>query len=403
MQPASTASKNEEEKSRVFIVTEFADGSANSTGYYWSKIIDGLSEQFEQLHVICPQVSYEKVDSDNGKVTYILTRNISFNKKSMFSRLFGQILQSILFSVAIWSNVRRGDVIFSGTNPALLLPFIALVKALKGCKWLLLVHDVFPENLIAARVMKSGSVAFTILKGLFDRTYKTADILIAIGRDMQELLSYKTGRPERIRYLPNWADSSEIEPHEKSASSRGRKIIFQFFGNLGRLQGIGNLMEAIGLVKDERASFVFVGDGVERAKIEDYIHKHPDGPVSIYPSVPFSQSGSQLGEGDVAIVSLASGMNGLGVPSKAYFSLAADKPLLVVTDKESEISRLVTEEKSVGWFCEAESPHQLAALIDKICSEDLEHYRGKPRALLRSKYDYQAAMGNYAQLIRTLM
>jgi glycosyltransferase involved in cell wall biosynthesis len=91
-------------------------------------------------------------------------------------------------------------------------------------------------------------------------------------------------------------------------------------------------------------------------------------------------------------------MKGLAVPSKAYFSLAADKPILAVMDEESEIS-LMVEEEEIGWVCPAGDPIALAKIIDHICDEDLTKYSGKLQQLAETKYSEEAILNRLTDVI----
>ncbi|MCP5877696.1 hypothetical protein NL390_35070, partial [Klebsiella pneumoniae] len=73
---------------------------------------------------------------------------------------------------------------------------------------------------------------------------------------------------------------------------------------------------------------------------------------------------------DIAIVTLAEGMLGLGVPSKAYFTMAADRPILAIMEEDAEVANMV-KEHSIGWVCEPNDPVRLASLIDEICRTKL--------------------------------
>jgi hypothetical protein len=96
-------------------------------------------------------------------------------------------------------------------------------------------------------------------------------------------------------------------------------------------------------------------------------------------------------------------MNGLGVPSKAYFSLAANKPLLVLTEENSELFYLISEGDKVGWFCEVSNPVKLASLIDSICRESIADIQDNPRNLMLKKYGNEKAIENYTKCISELL
>lgn len=78
----------------VFVISEFVDNTQNSTGYYWSKIVDGLSEKFSNIYVISTKNSYGKVKAPSNLVTYIHINSIEYSKKDLISRLFGQACQT---------------------------------------------------------------------------------------------------------------------------------------------------------------------------------------------------------------------------------------------------------------------------------------------------------------------
>ncbi len=87
--------------------------------------------------------------------------------------------------------VKKDSIVFTGTTPILLLFVLFIIKKFLNFRWILLVHDVFPENLAAAKILKKDHFLFKILKSLFDRIYASADEVIVIGKDMKELVHQK--------------------------------------------------------------------------------------------------------------------------------------------------------------------------------------------------------------------
>lgn len=381
---------------RLIIVSEFIDATQNSTGYYWSKIIEGLSKEFDAVQVVCTQSSYAKLATPCERATYNAVKNTHFSKNNLITRLLGQIQQTYYLSKGLRSIARTGDVVFSGTNPAIMLLELARLKKRVGYKWLLLAHDVFPDNLIPAKVLLKNNYLYQFLDHLFCKAYQATDTIIAIGRDMVDLFQSKI--KTNVVYIPNWVDTADI-PSIQHANKRNldSQVVFQFFGNLGRMQGIDNLLEAIKQVTHPKAQFVFIGDGSERHKIAQFIQSHPNLNVALKPSVPFSENNQVLADCDVALVTLAQGMNGLGVPSKAYFSMAADKPLLVVTDTGSELYQMLQDEPSIGWFCPAGDATQLAKLLDSICEQPIHDLCGKPKSVLMNQYGYANSILKYIE------
>lgn len=102
------------------------------------------------------------------------------------------------------------------------------------------------------------------------------------------------------------------------------------------------------------------------------------------------------------MVSLAPGMSGLAVPSKAYFSLAADKPIFVIGDKGAELESLIEENANIGWYCGSYDTAEVAKMFDEICDLDLSTYQNKPRNVIKNQHNYHSATAQYINIISEL-
>ncbi len=376
----------------IIVVSEFVSSNQNSTGYYWSSIINNLAMEFKEVKVICATLPTDA--KKNELVQYDEIFSLPYHKKQLVglvARLTTEIKLSWQFFCRAKKNLKSNSILFSGTNPPVFLVLIFLFKKIRDFKWVILVHDVFPENLVAANVISQTNLIYKFAKWLFDKVYSSADNMIVIGRDMKELMEIKTKHQIKVDYISNWASSSDIEPIPRESSVYIKKlgwsecVVFQFFGNLGRVQDIPNILEAIILVKSNKAAFLFMGNGVMMKYIQEFITKHKDLNIAFLDGINAENKSEALSACDVAIVSLSKGMKGLGVPSKAYFSMAADKPLLVIGDDGSELSQVV-EELGVGWFCNSEEPIALASQIDDICEVDVPMREGEVYSVFKKNF-----------------
>ena len=397
---------------KIFIVSEFVDGTRNSTGYYWNKIISGFLNKGISTSVISTEKSLRLIDIEGDFIKLIsIGKTIEYGKYNFFTRGFGQLSLSIQFFIAMLKNLKRGDVLFSGTNPAFLLIFIAMLKSIFGFKWMLLVHDIFPENLVPACISKPRSIRYRIVKLIFDRCYRSADVLITIGQDMQIILRHKINRESGIEYIPNWVDVTEFSEERVFKTLENlppklvndRTITFQFFGNFGRVQGISSLLSAIERVNNKNAKFLFIGGGACNYEIEEFIKDHPNIEIFKKPPLPFKLNQEGLFACDIAIISLAPGMFGLAVPSKAYFSLAANKKILVIGDYGSELQQLVDSHPEIGWFSPAGNPDNLAKLIDDICLNYKDEIISGPMDLIKEKFSSEIAINEYLRIYQELI
>jgi glycosyltransferase involved in cell wall biosynthesis len=390
----------------VFIVSEFVFKSQNSTGYYWSKIINKLANDGLSPKVVYPNY---KINNDIlcEQCHKIPIKPSVFEKKTLITKVVSQLSLSYRFLITLIRLVKRNDVVLSGTNPSLSLFFLYILKRVIGFKWILLVYDVFPDNLIPSGILSTKrSILYRVLNRVYRAVYSSPDRLIVIGCDMHNIMSKKVKVKENIILINNWADESEVFPSNKSDFLLNRginiqegSVVFQFLGNIGRLQGIDNLLQSIKLIKNKKTVFLFFGNGSYLYKLKEFIKDNHNINIFYGGEVQENDRNFCLSSCDVAFVTLDSGMYGLGVPSKAYFSMGVNKPILTVMDVNSEIAKVVTENQ-IGWYCEPNKPEELANLIDKISEGNWSNDIKSSREVLINKYSQTRSLDMFSNTVK---
>ncbi|WP_386693569.1 glycosyltransferase family 4 protein [Lonepinella sp. MS14435] len=393
-------------KKTVYVVTEYYHSTQNTTGYLFEKLCNALSKDDE--------LNLKLIVTEDGNIpkqdnAIYVRPPIKKNRGSLIKRALFEVMLSFAFLSKIFSNVSKNDIVFSATTPTFLLVVIAVLQKMIGFKWILLVHDVFPENLVPARILKSDQFFYKILKKIFDRVYAKPDRVIVIGKDMQELVSSKTNK-DNIDIVQNWIDESDILVQKRSDNDLLKNIgwehspdtIFYYFGNIGRMQGIDTILDAVPLMKhNDKAKFLFVGEGAYVEQLKNKISNMNNPNVHYYGSIGQSNKSLGLNTGDIALVTLAEGMLGLGVPSKTYFSMAADKPVLAILDQRSEVADMVNRHKT-GWTIDPKDTSEIAQLLDEIVLLDHQYNLNSPRAILQQYYSESTAVGKIIAIIKKI-
>jgi hypothetical protein len=392
-------------KPKIYVVSEYISSSENTTGFYWDDIISSLSKKYIIVVVTTSQFD---ISEPTYEVKYIRVSASVFSKAGYLFKLFNQIFISLKLLMAIVFRLRKGDLVLCGTNPSFFLILLSFFKRFIKFKWLLCVHDVFPRNLVPLGLVSENSVFFKLLSFVFQRSYMSVDKLVVIGRDMKDFFIKSGLCEDYIHVIENWYDPNVLAISEQRDLSifKGvdwdKKIVYQFFGNIGAVQGVRNLVSGLSLVKRKDLLFVFSGDGSESDFLRQHVRCSGSTNIFYYGSVPQEEKMSMLAACDVAIVSLVDGMKGLAVPSKAYFSLAANKPLFVIGDKGSELE-LMMADHAVGWFCDSSNPQVIANLLESIESSDVLERAGRARKLAIKNYSPQRALKQYDVLVSGLL
>ena len=378
---------------KIFLVSEYILPNQNTTGYLFHKLHENLRKQYnDHLQLIVKEDSMHVIEDA------ILIANIDLNKKKLIQRVIFELIISLRFLLKILFHVKKNDLVFTGTTPIFLLPVIYLCKKIKRFKWVLLVHDVFPENLVVAKVLKPSNIIYRGLKYLFDKFYSYADKRIVIGKDMKNLIDNKVSKHDSI-IVQSWIDHNDIKIQDKSKNEIIKKLnwekeqpVFQFFGNIGRVQGIHNIIESLKLITpDDRPKMLFIGSGAYEQELQSALMQLNEEKIKYTGALDPSKKSEGLSACDIAIVTLAEGMYGLGVPSKAYYSMAADKPILAIMDEDSEVSSMV-KEHGIGWVVPAGDPEKLAEMLVKIKNDFQNMKHVSPREVLIENYSESVAM-----------
>lgn len=363
----------------VWVLSEYFYPEQTPTSYYITEIAKHFAINGFTTKVICSNSSIN-IKVENSKfeqyagLTIHRVSSPNLSKDKLVQRLFKLVITSIMIFVNACFKIKKHDVVFVATNPAFLILFMPILKAIKRIKYYIIVHDVFPENLVVINDKITGSIFYKFLKKIFNSAYASADCCLTIGRDMSEVILKKTRNKAKTECINIWSDDDTIKPIAKEQAplykslQLSNKFILEFAGNFGKAQGIEQLLESALKLKDSNIHFLFIGDGACKALIERYIDEYNLNNISL---IGYQKREAQidfLNCCDVAIVSLKSKMYGLGVPSKAYNYMAAGKPILFIGDKYSEIDRCI-KEYNIGYSVNSNSVDDLVKAILNLASK----------------------------------
>ena len=403
--------------SRLWIISELYYPEVTSTGYFLTAIAEGLAQEYS-VAVLCGQPTYsmrgQRAAARERRREVEIHRCLSttFNKDVLVGRLVNafSITIAILWH-ALW-KVRSGDCVLVVTNPPV-LPFgIRLVCAFCGVRCVLLVHDVYPDILVASGLMRRESFATRILCWLTKKLYHSVDAIIVIGRDMRELVSRRMHDAHVPIYLiPHWGDVGAIYPRARGQNELLRelglidKFVVQYSGNMGRSHGLEVLVEVARILRDTpQVHFLLIGSGVKKQWLHKTATREGLDNITFLPERKHGDLPDSLNACDLAVISLIEGMCGVSVPSRMYNVLAAGKPILAISERDSELALVVSEE-NLGWVV---SPGDVAGILDALRQAQSDPARlremgRRARSVAERKYSYDEAITSYRRAVHTIM
>lgn len=402
---------------KIWVISELYYPEETSTGAFLTQTAEGLAGRFS-VSVLCSQPTYgargqraPRNELRNG-VDILRSWGTTFNKDVLPLRLIN--MATITISVmlnAIW-HIRADDCVFVVTNPPTLPLVIALACGLRRAKGILIIHDVYPEVLIASGASSRGSFMTRAIEWVMRCLYRRMAGLVVLGRDMEALVRSKLpAGDDRITAISNWADLDLVKPLQRNDNAilkdlqLTEKFVIQYSGNIGRTHGIVDLIRCAQLLDNNsnNVHFLFIGFGGKKAWLSRTIREHEINNTTLLDYVPRAALPDSLNACDIVIISLAPGMTGVSVPSRMYNSMAAGKPIIAVADKASELARVVLEE-GIGWVVKPGDVDALkSTIIDAQSNISRLGSMGlRARKAAEEKYSFKRANEKYMNLVSSL-
>jgi glycosyltransferase involved in cell wall biosynthesis len=398
---------------RVVFVSELFYPEESATAHILTKIAGEVAHEFD-LTVLTGPVSYEGRSQAHASGPPIDHKRIvrtwapALGKNKIHERLVRLLVLSIGLSWKTLLVSRREDTVFAVSNPAPLLVPLAIIRKIRRFRLVFLVHDVFPENAVAAGVIRPDHFMYPVIRRVFDWAYGSADAVVTIGRDMSEVIARKApSSAGKITLIENWADHPLIERIARNQSmipslGLSDRIVIQYAGNIGRAQGLRQFIDLIAGIENDFVHYVFRGAGAMFEVLRDATKDRSR--FLVEGSYLRSQQNQILAACDIALVTLGPGMFGLGVPSKTYNILASGKPVLFLGPKDSEIYRLVKAHE-IGWAYDWDEADQLIEFIRRLSMHDLrmiEALGDRARKIAETFYTEANQLPKFSRLFRSL-
>jgi colanic acid biosynthesis glycosyl transferase WcaI len=308
---------------------------------------------------------------------------------------------------ALLRRLQRGDVALTVTAPFVLPYAVAAAARLKGAKSALILHDLFPDVLVTAGLLRPSSLVARAMRGINALMFRALNIVIVIGRDAEKLLlRYGGMRPDKIRFIPNWTTLTPcvrpVSPDNPFRKSIAARYVVGLSGNLGFTHDPDIVFEAARLLRDEAdIHFLLSGWGIGFERLKEMQSATPLANVTLVERVADSDLDALLSSADVWLIPYRKDVAGVSVPSRFYNLLAAGRSVILVSEPEAEAA-LTVKENGLGWVVTPGRPDQLADAI-RLASHSQDAAMAERAVAAARTFSPERALGGYAALVRELL
>lgn len=283
--------------------------------------------------------------------------------RSFLHRIFS-FLSFMLSSFFAGLTVPSVDLVW-GTSPPLFQAVSAwLLARIKGAAFVLEVRDLWPLFAIEVGVLKNG-LLIAMSRWLERFLYRRADWVIVNSPGFIDHIASRGGHP--VTLIPNGVEVSMFDPKADGAEFRQEhglkgKFVLLYAGAHGLSNDLEVAIDAAARLPAEQVSLVLLGDGKEKANLQNLVKSRGLRNVHFVPPIPKRNMPQALAAADACLAILKPiAAYKTTYPNKVFDYMAAGRPVILAIDG---VIRQVIEQAEAGMFVTPGDPAALAQAVD---------------------------------------
>ena len=284
-----------------------------------------------------PNYGYGEIIPEYKKVKFEEINGVKVNRVNLYPRKKSR-LSIIRNYLSFWRNSKKWvkkckekyDIVYSmSMSPVTILSAGNLYKKKHHVKHVVHCVDLWPESVLVTNAVRKRSLTYRILYKWSRSLYSQVDHVIIGSPSYSEYFKevLKLDKKTTFVNLPSLVESSDAEPHKFDS-----KFNILYCGNLGTIQLINLIPEAMAKVRDDDIVFHVIGMGPKKDELLSLIKTHKlENKVIYHGPIPAKKAAEYFKGADVLYVSLEDkGYVGKTIPNKLMMSLAFGKPIIAV-------------------------------------------------------------------------
>jgi colanic acid biosynthesis glycosyl transferase WcaI len=390
----------------ILLFNEYYPPDTSATAKMAAQVVAALAGR-HQVTVLAGRPSYDPDErypfqflrrDACGPVTVERVGSTTFSRHEMRGRVANYL--SYLGLAIPRALELPSDVVLAMTDPPIAGIAGAYIARMTGRPFVYNLRDLYPDMALGGGIVAPGSVT-QHWEQMHRSALREAARVIVLGEDMRERILAKGVAPERVVVV---RDGASLPPslappdHPTAQEIRcGFPFTLLHAGNLGFYGAWGTLIRAAEMLKDDGVGLVFVGDGANRGKIEQLARNSSQ--VRFLPFRPFEEVPYVMAAGDLHVITVRRGLEGVVVPSKLYSILAAGRPVLAVAPLSCDAVRIVVE-GGCGVAADPDDPASVVRAVRELRNDParLAAMGQRAREIAR-KYDKVGELRRFVQTV----
>lgn len=350
----------------VLLITDSYPPEIRSASHLMQELAEGLNERGFNVFVATTYPEYNLSENQRGidypefteekNIKVLRIKTLPHHNVNFIIRGISQLTMPYIFLLKIKKYINHVDFIIVYSPPLTLANLGVSLKQYYKARFILNVQDIFPQNAIDLGILKNRFL-IKFFQHMEKQAYKGADVIFVHSENNERFLREKHPYiSEKLTVLHNWINTKEFEGFERKNYFRKLygledKFIILFAGVMGPSQGLDFVVKLAERIQDiDDLVFLFVGDGMERKKLEEITEKKHLKNVVFKPFISKEDYPLLVKDCDVGLVCLTDKNKTPVVPGKILGYMAAGIPVLAFLNKESD-GHLIIKKAGCGYSC----------------------------------------------------
>ncbi len=302
-----------------------------------SKICEKLVSFGHDVTVLTgkPNYGYGEIIPEYRKMKYQEYNGLKIHRVNLVARKKSRFL-IIRNYLSFWRNSKKWvrkckekyDIVYSmSLSPVTILSAGNLYKKKHHVPHVVHCVDLWPESTIVTHAVRKGSLVYKFLYKWSRKLYEKADKVLIGSPSFEDYFHDVLKLDKSMEFVPqpSLVEQSDLPPIELD------KNYFHvlYCGNLGLIQQIPFITEAMKELKEEKIKFHIIGMGPLSNKLENDIKEYGLENVIYHGPIPAYQASAYFKAVDALYVGLKDeGTVGKTIPNKLVMSMAFAKPII---------------------------------------------------------------------------
>jgi colanic acid biosynthesis glycosyl transferase WcaI len=390
----------------VLLLNEYFPPDTAATAKNAALVAEALAER-HYVTVLAGRPSYDPLERHppyllrrrtEGNLAIERVGSTAFSRLHMKGRLANYL--SYLGLATPRALSMNPDVVLAMTDPPIEGIVGASISRFLGRPFVYNIRDLYPDMALASGILRQRGWT-DAWEASHRRALRQAARVIVLGEDMRERIIEKGVDPARIVVIRDAVPFPEVLPSIDQgivSEIRGEfRFVLIHAGNIGFSGAWQTLIQSAQMLESEGVGLVFIGEGAMKSQIQEVAQNCRN--IRFLPFFPTAGIPAVMAAGNLHVVTIKPGLEGVIVPSKLYNILAYGRPILAIATERAEVVRLARQYQC-GVAADPDDPIQVRQAVQRLLQgpEHLEHMSQQARRLAKT-YDRLSELRKFVEVV----